>query len=186
MFAPHFVAKSVWLPPRSICAFFAVFTVMAIVIGYNYSRNKIAMPYAGTIVVLILLTANIVGIQGIALDQIAVNRQDRVEAEEIVGRIQEYEAESGQHVDTISWSPDSRYTWTHPDIKYTFMDMNVRAGARSWSLIDCISYYAGHRFKSETMPDNIWAANFMGQEWDSFQPDEQIRFDGNKMYLMVY
>lgn len=186
VFAPHLVAKSVWLPPRSICSFFAVFTVMAIVTGYNYSRNKNMMPFAGTIVVLLLLTANITGIQGIALDQIKVNRQDRAEAEEIVLCMQEYEAVSGQHVDTISWSSDSRYTWTHPGIKYTFMDMNVRAGARSWSLIDCISYYAGRRFKSESMPDDIWAANFMGQEWDSFRPKEQIRFDGNKMYLMVY
>lgn len=186
VFAPHLVSKSVWLPPRSICSFFAVFTVMAVVIGYNYTRNRKVMPYTGTVVMLLLLAVNIVGIQGIALDQIEVNRRDKVEAEEMVRCIQKYEAETGQSVDTISWRPDSRYTWTHPGVKYSFMDMNVRAGARSWSLIDCISYYAGRRFRSETMPDDIWSANFMGQEWDSFRPEEQIRLDGNKMYLMVY
>lgn len=186
VFAPHFVSRNVWMPPRSICSFFALFTVMAVVIGCNYARNGKAMPWMETAVVLLLLTANIVGIQGIALDQITINRKDKVEAEEIVRRIQEYEAESGQSVDTVSWRPDSRYTWTYPEVKYTFMDMNVRAGARSWSLIGCIEYYAGRQFDSETMPDEIWVANFMGQEWNSFQPEEQIRFDGNKMYLMVY
>ena len=181
VFAPHLIAKSVWLPLRSIFSFFAVFTMMAVVIGYNYARNGKTMPFAGTIVVLLLLIANIAGIQGIALDQIKINRQDRVEAEEIIRRIQEYEAESGQRVDTISWRSDGRYTWTHPGIQYTFMDMNVRAGARSWSLIDCINYYAGRRFKSEPMPDDIWASNFGEQGWNSFQPEEQIRFGGNKM-----
>lgn len=186
VFAPHFVAKSVWMPPRSICSFFAVFTVIVVVIGSNYVHNRKAMPWAETVVVLLLLTANIVGIQGIALDQIAINRKDKAEAEEIVRYIQAYESESGQSVDTISWRADGRYTWTYPETKYTFMDMNVRAGARSWSLISCINYYAGRQFGSETMPDEIWTANFMGQEWDFFRPDEQIRFDGSKMYLMVY
>ena len=186
VFAPHFAAKSVWMPPRSICSFFAVFTVMAVLTGYNCSQNGKPVSFAAPIVVLLLLTVNIIGIQGIALDQMAVNRQDRAEAEQIVRYIQKYEEESGFSVDTISWSSDGRYTWTHPEIKYSFMDMNVRAGARSWSLIDCISYYAGHRFNTEPMPDEIWAANFLGQEWDSFRADEQIRFEGNKMYLMVY
>lgn len=186
VFAPHFVSKNVWMTPRSICSFFAVFTVMAVVIGCNYVRNGKAMPWVETAVVLLLLTVNIVGIEGIALDQMKINRKDKAEAEVIVRYIQQYEAESGQSVDTISWRPDSRYTWTYPEIKYMFMDMNVRAGARSWSLIDCINYYAGRPFKSETMPDEIWATYFMGQEWDSFRPEEQIRFDGNKMYFMVY
>lgn len=186
VFAPHFISKSVWMTPRTISSFFAVFTVMAIVIGCNYSRNGKTPPWAGTAVVLLLLIVNIAGIQGIALDQIQVNRQDKAEAEEIVRRIQEYESESGQRVDTICWGQDGGYTWTYPEIKYTFMDMNVRAGARSWSLIDCISYYAGRRFNSEAMPDEVWASYFLWQEWDSFRPEEQIRFEGNKMYLMVY
>lgn len=185
-FAPHFISRSVWMTPRSICSFFAVFTVMVVVTCCNYIHNGKTMPWAEAVAVLLLLVVNVVGIQGIALDQIAVNRQDRAEAEEIIRYIQEYEAESGQRVDTISWRPDSRYTWTHAGIKNMFMDMNVRAGARSWSLVPCIDYYAGYRFKSETMPDEIWAVNFQGQEWDSFRPEEQIRFEGNKMYLMVY
>lgn len=186
VFAPQFVAKNVWMPPRSICSFFAVFTAMVVVIGLNYVHSRRAMPWAETAVVLLLLFANITGIQGIALDQITINRKDAAEAEEIIRYIQEYESESGQSVDTISWRADSRYTWTYPEIKYTFMDMNVRAGARNWSLISCIDYYAGRQFKVETMPDELWAENFMGQEWDSFRPEEQIRFDGNNMYLMVY
>lgn len=185
VFAPHFIAKSVWITPRSICSFFAVFTVIAVVIGHNFQSRK-AMPFAGTAVVLLLLAVNIAVIQGIALDQMKVNRQDKREAEEIVRLIQEYEKESGQSVDTISWSWDSRYTWTYPEIKYTFMDMNVRAGARAWSLTDCISYYAGRQYKSENMPDEVLAEYFAGREWDSFQPEEQIRFEGNKMYWMVY
>ena len=135
---------------------------------------------------MLLLVVNIACIQGIALDQMKVNRQDKREAEEIVRLIREYEEESGQRVDTISWSWDGRYTWTYPEVKYTFMDMNVRAGARDWSLIDCIGYYAGRRFGSATMPGELLAAYFSGQEWDSFQPEEQIHFEGNKMYLMVY
>lgn len=185
-FAPHFIAKSVWVTPRSICSFFAIFTVMAVVIAYNHSRNGKAMPFAGTVVVLLFLAVNIVCIQGIALDQMEVNRQDKREAEEIIQLIQEYEKESGQRVDTISWRRDSQYIRTHPGIQYTFMDMNIRAGARAWSLVGCIGYYAGRQFRSENMPDEILAAYFPGQEWDCFQPEEQIRFEGNKMYLMVY
>lgn len=186
VFAPHLVAKSVWMPPRSICSFFTLFTVMAVVTGYHYARDGKTMPWAGTVVVLFLLIANITAIQGIACDQIKVNRQDRVEMEEIVQYIREYEAESGQSVDTVCWRPDSQYTLTHSEIKYSFMDMNVRAGARSWSLIDCICYYAGRRFNSETMPDEVWVSVFHGQEWDSFRPEEQIRFQKNKIYLMIY
>lgn len=186
VFAPHMVAQDVWMPPRSICSFFALFTAMAVVTGCNSVRERAVLSFAPPFFVLLLLAGNLIGIQGIALDQIAVNRQDRAEAEEIVRAIQDYEAESGWQVDTISWSPDSAYTWTHPGIRFSFMDMNVRSGARSWSLIDCICYYAGRRFNAESMPDEIWAAYFAGQEWDSFRPEEQIRFSENKMYLMVY
>ena len=186
VFAPHFISQSVWVSPRSICSFFAVFAVAAVVIGRNYLRDEKAMPWAGTLVLLLLLIVNIVGIQGIALDQMEVNRQDKAEMEEIIHYIQRYEEQSGQTVDTISWTRDNYYTPSHPEIKYTFMDMNVRAAARSWSLIDCINYYSGRRFKSEYMPEEVWEKYFRGQEWDFFRPEEQIRFEGNKMYLMVY
>lgn len=186
VFAPHFISQSVWVSPRSICSFFTLFTVVAVVIGYNYAHAERAMPWAAATVMLLLLAVNIVGIQGIALDQMAVNRQDKAEAEEIVRRIRSYEEESGKTVTTISWTQDSRYTKTHPGIKYTLMDMNVRAGARSWSLVDCIGYYAGYRFKSKTMPKEIQEKYFSGMEWDSFSPEEQIVFKGDTMYLMVY
>ena len=97
-----------------------------------------------------------------------------------------YEAESGQTMDTISWRTDSNWTRSRPEVKYTFMDMNVRAGGRSWSLIDCISYYAGRRFRSEPMPEKVWADHFQGQEWDCFVPEEQIWFEEHTMFLMVY
>lgn len=186
VFAPHFLSQSVWVTPRAICSFFAVFTAAAAVIGYHYARDEKSMPWAAATALLLLLAVNVVGIQGIALDQLKINRLDKAEAEEIVRRIESYEEESGQTVTTISWMRDSRYTPTHPGVKYTFMDMNVRAGARSWSLVDCIGYYAGRRFQSETMPGEIREQYFSGMEWDAFRPEEQIVFEGNEMYLMVY
>ena len=186
VFAPHLVANNVWMPPRSIFSFFALFTFMAVVTGYNYVRNGKSVSLAVPVVLLVLLTANIMVIQGIALDQVNVNRLDKAEAEEIVRHIREYEAENGQTVDTISWRTDSEWTRTRPEIKYAFMDMNVRAGGRSWSLIDCIGYYAGRRFRSEAMPEEVWADHFQGQEWDCFVPEEQIWFEDGTMYLMVY
>lgn len=186
VFAPHFLSRNVWIPPRSIFSFFAVFSFMAIITSYNYSREGKGISHGMLAVIVVLIGANVVSIQGIALDQIELNRLDRLEAEAIVEYIQAYEEDSGQTVDTISWRSDGNYTWTHPTIKYTFMDMNVRAGGRSWSLTDCISYYAGRRFRSALMPDEIWAVNFQGENWDSFEPEDQIRFEGSTMYLMVY
>ena len=79
--------------------------VMAIVTGCNCARDKKAMPYAGTAVVLLLFAANIAAIQGIALDQMEANRRDR--AEEIVRCIQEYETVSGQSVKAIVFADSS-------------------------------------------------------------------------------
>lgn len=186
VFAPHFLSKSVWMPPRSICSFFALFSFMAVITGFNYLRKKKRVPLTALTAMLLLVAVNVAVIQCIALDQIKVNQMDRQEAEEIVRRIEEYEQESGQTVDTIRWRSDGAYTWTHPGIKYTFMDMNVRAGGRRWSLIDCISYYAGRRFQSAPMPEDIWGINFREGSWDSFVPEEQILFEGSTMYLMAY
>lgn len=186
VFAPHLVAGSVWMPPRSIFSFFALFTFMTVITGYNEARNGGSVPLAVPAVMLVLLTANIAVIQGIALDQVKVNRLDRAEAEEVVRYIREYEAESARTVDTISWRADGEWTRTRPEVKYAFMDMNVRAGGRSWSLTDCISYYAGRRFRSEPMPEEVWMDHFQGREWDCFVPGEQIWFQGNTIYLMVY
>lgn len=83
------------------------------------------------VVLLVLLAANIVVIQGIALDQVKVNRLDKAEAEEIVRYIREYEDENGQTADTISWRTDDHWTKSRSEVKYAFMDMNVRAGGRS-------------------------------------------------------
>ena len=108
VFAPHLVANNVWMPPRSIFSFFALFTFMAVVTGYNYVRNGKSVSLAVPVVLLVLLTANIMVIQGIALDQVNVNRLDKAEAEEIVRHIREYEAENGQTVDTIGWRTESK------------------------------------------------------------------------------
>lgn len=188
VFAPHFLSKSVWIPPRSICSFFAVFFFMAVIIGYNYARNGEKISLAALVTMLIFVCANIVGIQCIALDQIKVNQMDRQQAEEIVRYIQEYEQESGLTIDTISWGRDARYGWayTYPGVKYSFMDMNVRAAARSWSLPDCISYYLGRRLRSEAMSEEIWAAKFQRKGWDSFVPQEQLQFEGHTMYFVIY
>lgn len=64
--------------------------------------------------------------------------------------------------------------------------LEIRAEGWNWGLIDCISYYARHRFRTEPMPDEIWAVYFQGQDWYSFVPEEQIRFEGGTMYLVVY
>ena len=87
---------------------------MAVITGYNYVRNEKAVPIFVPSVMLILLVANIAVIQGIGLDQIRANQLDRAEAEEVVRCIREYEAESGQTVDTISWRRDSEWTQTRP------------------------------------------------------------------------
>lgn len=184
--SPHFLSKNVWIPPRSIFSFFALFSFMSIITGYNHGREGTGVSLAVLAVMLILVGANIAVIQRIALDQIELNHLDRLEAEAIVEYIRAYEEDSGQTVETISWRSDGNYTWTYPEIKYTFMDMNIRAGGRSWSLTDCIGYYAGRRFRSEQMPDERWALYFQDKSWDAFEIEEQIRFEGSTMYLMTY
>jgi len=186
VFAPHFLSQKVWLAPRSICAFFSVFSFIAVVTSYNHARHQKSVPLSVLTTLSFFVFVNIVVIQCIAMDQIRVNQSDKLEASEIVRCIQAYEEESGQTVEKILWHPDDTYTQTYPEIRCVFMDMNVKASARSWSLADCISYYAGRKFHFEQMQNEIRNTYFQWQNWDTFQPDEQIRFHGNTMYLMVY
>ena len=185
VFAPHFLTHTFWMAPRTIYSFFSVVTLLSVLILYSTNDfSRISAVLNSTLI--ILLVANVMVIQQVTSDQVATNRLDQEQAQQIMQCIEKYEHETGNEVLYISVQPDEHISYSYPGINSTYMDMNLRALSVSWSAVKCLNYYSNGDFVSVKADREEHCSHFQKSDWDQFVPDEQLQFEGSTMYWMIY
>ncbi len=63
--------------------------------------------------------------------------------------------------------------------------MSIRAFAQIWSQLAALNFYTNRNFEGIAVPEET-AAGFAVQNWEKLDLDQQIIFDGDKVYICVY
>lgn len=190
-YLPFLLSETVSMPPRTLIAIFSSLSAAAIfcaAASQNCHGCQIARIFCGSIcglAVFAVLAVNYVHVQKETLDLFATNELDYYICQQIGYKINQYEQESGQAVDTIQWHTDTSYAARYPHVTTNAFDTNCRAFNVVWSWYGLYEYTLGRTFYIEEMPEEEYSRLFAGKNWDYFIPDECIIFEDNVMYFII-
>lgn len=184
VFAPHLVSSYIWCAPRTIYGFFVVTMGMVMIIAAmnKYAKARAAIAILGVI----FLIGSTADIQRIAGDNIAGNRLDEEQAYVIERYIQQYEAETGNEVKYLAFGNDDAVRYGYDSVHITNMDTNLRFGAVGWAAVPAMNYYTDRNYQQKTMTAEEKSYYFQDVSYDYFDPNQQIRFDKDTAYILVY
>lgn len=124
------------------------------------------------------------------------NALDSQIVSQVVAQIENYERETGISVQNIAASsnPNSRYSYSQ--VSFLGMDYsNEDAGYYNfthkamkdlWADAELFVYLTGRPYNIVEMDPTIWSEHFAGRSWETFNPQEQIYFEGDTIYWCIY
>lgn len=184
-FLPHLFTTSVWPAQRTVVGFWGSFSILLIAATILAERDGWMIRSALGIGI-IILAVNIIFIQKIEMDLVISNRIDQEIAREIGQKIREYETETGNAVDTIAAGYDSNVTYRYGVTQYDWCDTNVSGLVKEWSDVNTINYYNGTHYVRGQMDEQIYSDYIRDKNWDYFNPDQQLIFRENVLYMIRY
>ena len=183
-YIPHFVTSDFGLSQRTLVPIFGAFSLLMLAIISLDSSPK--ARYVTAVVIVTFLLGNSVLMESIFSNHLAKDDLDRAYAKAIHASIENYTNRTGIDIDYLAIERDAYPTWSYDGIDYVTYDMNVRNILVSWSNIGLMNTANGTDYQPAEMDAKIWVQYFDGKNWDRFSPDEQIVFNGNTAYIVIY
>lgn len=183
IFATYTIAQVVWMPPRTIISLFAFLVLPGILIA---RFGKVQYHLFVMMLSLFFLMVMHVQVQKVAINNMANNRVDEARCHIIVEEIKEYERQTGNEINTIAIHRDEKLTYGNPGIDYVIRDTNVTAFAQSWSDVACIEYYSGRPYMRRDMTEQEYVNYFPMKDWNYLNVEEQLRFEKNTLFMIIY
>ena len=185
-FAPNVLASMAWVQPRVVIGVFNVVVLSAVLFAYA-SRNSFTAANAGAVVAVIVLVVMMVRIVDIQANTIRSNAYDDYELSAIAEELREHEAQTGEDITKVRYCYDGERVTSYPGVGYVVYDMNDRAMNVgyffSWALRDALGE---PDLIVELMDETERARVYGSAEWARLDIDEQVRFDGDTMYVAIY
>lgn len=179
-FFSHLFLGVIWLTPRTITGVFCLIGFIFLTIAHWCQEalfQKILAPLGICFVCL-----NIFQIQVIGINHYKSNQLDKEYALLIQEEIENYEQSTGITITKIAPIQDMSPLQGYPGIRYSLYDVNMRAYFVSWANVEALNYYTGESY--EKIPWSNSEVPF--SNWDSFVPEEQLIFNGDTLYWVVY
>lgn len=177
--------------PRMIYSYGMIFGVVTIYVLYNLprhnGRNKGISAAHLAFYLIVALTAFIliydyIGFGKVFLERHRANQEDLYYAEIIGQRIDEYEQETGNTIDTLCYYKDHNIAVFAEGFNKTML--SERAQASGWSRHNSIEVYLDRKF-TQGEPDPELEEKFTQEDWNMFS-EKQLVFDGNTLHICVY
>ena len=117
-------------------------------------------------------------------EHIASNRVEENMGKTIKYALERYEEETGNKVTKFSYAYDTKPKQYAVGIK-PIGSLTERKLACSWSIIQAMNYYCEREFQVVRMPIEIYSEKVGLKDYEEFS-EEQLIFDGDTLYLVVY
>lgn len=186
-FSVQLLSASHDLSARTLVGFYVAissyFLVFACVDGTEDNKRRIGFGYG--VAVLILICG--IGACRIGTSvELEINSQERMYADQVQASIEEHEKATGESVRTICRTADSNPSPRREELETSLFNDERWNIATYWTTTYMINQYEGTDYLNEEMSDTDKARLFGDVNYDSFEPDKQIVFEGDKLYLLVY
>lgn len=168
--------------PRMLTLFFTSVSVLFL-ICFLLIPDRGRNPFFGFIAVSLVI--QVIFIQVIMSGRYVSNGHDRMVAELAVEELNRYEEVSGVKVKKFASCADSECRHYYDDILFKRDQINERVlGLTTYSLFRVIS--GRDEIDNMPMPDSVYQEYFEGRNWEHFDAEDQIVFEGDTMYWCVY
>ena len=183
VFAPHLLTSAVNMSPRSIVALMSLPCVISLFLLFQkslFGRPMFSRLLLGFLLVFFFVNTYIT--YSVEISRFATNRLDKEIAKMICLEIMQHEKETGNTIKKIAAHRDESPTLCYPGL---VCYGNFRAMGENELVVPIISIVSGRSFNRANMPDDIYNSFFKGKDWNLFNK-EQIMFQGDTLYLMLY
>lgn len=183
-YAPHLVAGSMWISPRTIYPLFfyvGILGIIAVQLAHGGAEKKVI-----GVVTAIFFAVNVWAIQGIVVNHFSTNKIDQNYAHDIYSQIKKYENETGIEVKNIAPQNDVIPLRKNHFIDYYYLNVNERAFFNEWSDVTLINYVSGRSFNRIPMDEKVFGEYFQDKDWDYYSPEEQLVFIDDTLYWCKY
>ncbi len=175
-----FVLNGSALPsPRTVYTYGMLFGVILFYSAIQKKKNILNLALA---VAVIILAMEYISFGSVFIDRYQCNEADRYYAQLIREQIREYEDETGNEIDTISYYKDATITWW--DEGYGDTMLMSRAQSCGWSALNSLNFYLGREYKEGEQDPEI-AEYFSQKDWGMYSEDQLI-FKDNVLHICVY
>lgn len=173
---------SIWFVARSSYPMAAVIGLLLLYLCLEFELKPLEK---NIIIVFAIIFAIIqfVSFMQITIDNYVGNYMDKQISLKIKNKVEEYEEETGNIIDTIAIYHDKETRYTYDEIKASG-DMNVRAYSSDWCTTAILKLYLNREFKNAEK-DYELEKEFMENNWNEFD-EKQIVFEKNIMHLCIY
>ena len=185
MLIPHVFSGNIGISARSISTFASIpiLIVFAFIIYQQNWFEILTIKSVGIFLpVVLFLILQISVINTFGTEGVDINRDDAFYARDLVNLIEDYEHKSGSKVTGLYFKNDSSPMFCYRPDCY----VHAKAFAVSWSRSESIRLYTGREFNAFEMNEADFKRLFENKNWDGYTPQEQIKFEGDKVYIMVF
>ena len=190
-----FIATNAPASGRIVWCSFAALAGVAIAMLMNVDNKKwkinIVIP-----VVALFYCINIYSVSSTITNIYKSNALDEQIIDQVVAQIENYERETGISIKKIAASSNSNSKYSYPQVGFLGMDYsNGDAGYYNfthktmkdvWADAELFIYITGRPYEIAYISDDIWEEHFAGKTWETFNPQEQLYFEGDTVYWCIY
>ena len=182
--APQIVQPTnlIWFSPRSTYSFASMYGILILYLAMNYEVGYIIKNLI-LLISFLLIIFQVQKFITIEKDRYILNKNDKEITMQIIEQIDNYEKQTGNIINKISWYQDEKANYSYNGIFVT-SDMNVKCYSSDWSTVEILKYYLKRNIKLEKKDEKL-EEFFKSKNWNEFNI-EQILFDKNKLNLCNY
>ena len=185
------VVSELWFPQRSLVGFWGIPLIFAVA-GNKYSdesekgESKIFQLFSkvGIAVCVVLLAANVYSCQQFASGLYKTNGYDMMRGKWIYQTIENYECRTGNTIDRVAFMQDDIPTYSYPGVICNH-ENNQAAWSVSWNYKAILELASGRKFQEVEYPRKLFERLYTVKNWNG-PDDEQIFFDGDTAYIVIY
>lgn len=168
--------------PRIIWVFY-VMQAMALLIAFQTSQ-ELAWEKITGYACCGYLAVQIMFCQFIVTNHMVSNTLDKTYTMMFYEEVQKYETETGITVRKLGVANDTNCPQSYDNVYYKTDQINERAlGTVTNTLVNVVTE---RNFEKVPMDENIYQTYFAGKNWDFFNASEQIVFDGDTAYWIIF
>lgn len=162
---------------RSHRTMFGLFSVFALFsVGSIILLNIKYVKYILCVSLILVYALNIFKTVEMSINQYKLNEKELIYANLYLDKINKYENETNTTVKRIEFCTDGNLDIAKEESAFT----------SDYSLTGLMNYVSGRDFSAIDMADNKYRQTFESKDWKSVNPDEQLIFEGDTLYLCVY
>ena len=180
---PHLLSSNIWLTLRTLPAVFLILSLMLITSVLCGGRKTRSLACLLSLAVLMISTHSV---SVIITDHMTTVHTDLAEGRAILHEIDKHEKSTGTEIYEICFLRDADMQHCYPGVKTMWMDINPRHLTVLWEREPFMESLSGRDFTIITLSDEESEAIVQGRNWQYADYDEQMIFEGNRAYIILY